>query len=289
MIYLSEFYFPNIEIETSFIMSQLRTCYDSFYPFKILSRNKLEYISFENITILCGGNGSGKSTALNIIAEKLKIKRDTLYNRSNFYEDYLNLCKSTADAILPEDSRIITSDDVFDYMLNLRAINNGIDNRREELFNQYFQDKYTVMQVKSLDDYDELKRLNRARKSTQSKYIRNTIMDNVREQSNGESAFMYFTDKIKADSIYLLDEPENSLSLDNQKKLAKFVEESARFYNCQFIIATHSPFFLALKEAKIYDLDENPVDTKHWTEVENVKLYYEFFQEHEKQFKKTRD
>mgnify|MGYP006990124335 CR=1 FL=1 len=37
-------------------------------------------------------------------------------------------------------------------------------------------------------------------------------MDNVREHSNGESAFLYFTDKIKENGLYLLDEPENSLS-----------------------------------------------------------------------------
>lgn len=28
---------------------------------------------------------------------------------------------------------------------------------------------------------------------------------------------------------------------------------------------------------KIYDLDEVPVDLKPWTELENVRIYYEFF------------
>ncbi len=34
---------------------------------------------------------------------------------------------------MPHGSRIITSDDVFDFMLNLRSINDGVDTRREEL------------------------------------------------------------------------------------------------------------------------------------------------------------
>ncbi|GKZ02749.1 hypothetical protein ANS017_19220 [Paraclostridium bifermentans] len=41
---------------------------------------------------------------------------------------------------------------------------------------------------------------------------------------------------------------------------------------------------LAMKGAKIYDLDEDPVRVKKWTELENVRNYYDFFKEHEKEF-----
>ena len=36
--------------------------------------------------------------------------------------------------------------------------------------------------------------------------------------------------------------------------------------------------------AKIYDLDDEPVDVKRWTQLENVKEYYRFFKEHEREF-----
>ena len=75
----------------------------------------------------------------------------------------------------------------------------------------------------------------------------------------------------------MLDEPENSLSPGKQQELVKFLEDSARFFGCQFVIATHSPFLLAIRGAKIYDLDEDPVDVKRWTELSNVREYYEFF------------
>ncbi|OOM61376.1 hypothetical protein CLBCK_23770 [Clostridium beijerinckii] len=110
-------------------------------------------------------------------------------------------------------------------------------------------------------------------------------MDNFREYSNGESAFIYFTEKIDENGLYILDEPENSLSPKRQMELMNFIEDSARFLRCQFIISTHSPFILAMKGAKIYDLDENPVDVKRWTELENVRTYYDFFKMHEKEFK----
>ena len=45
-----------------------------------------------------------------------------------------------------------------------------------------------------------------------------------------------------------------------------------------------NPFLLAMKGAKIYDLDENPVDVKKWTELENVLAYYDFFKKYEKNF-----
>ena len=284
MIYLSHFEFPDIEWEYSFVMSQKRTCYDTFYPFYVLSKNRLSVLDFEPVTVLYGGNGSGKTTALNVIAEKLELPRDTLYNRSNFFGDYTEECLYELKAPIPPDSRIITSDDVFDFMLGLRAINEGIDKKREDLFEEYLDAKYSHFQFKSMADYEQLKKVNYARGNSQSKFVRKNLMDNVREHSNGESAFLYFSDKIKENGLYLHDEPETSLSPKRQQELLRFLEDSARFFGCQFIIATHSPFLLSMKGAKIYDMDENPVDVKKWTELENVREYYEFFKSREKEF-----
>lgn len=284
MIYLSHFQFPDIEREYDFILNQKRTCYDTYYPFQILSKHRLVMLDFEPVTILYGGNGSGKTTALNVIAEKLNLKRDSLYNRSSFFEDYTALCSYEAEGGVPEEGRIITSDDVFDFMLNLRSLNAGIDRKRETLFDDYLDAKYSHFQMRSLDDYEHLKKVNLARSNTQSKFVRKSLMDNVREHSNGESAFLYFSEKIRENGLYLLDEPENSLSPGKQQELLKFLEDSMRFYGCQFIIATHSPFLLSMKGAKIYDLDEEIVDVKRWYELENVREYYAFFKKHEREF-----
>ncbi len=284
MVYLSIFTFPNDDMEFDLFMKIKRKCYDSFYPFKILSRHGFERIDFEPITILYGGNGSGKSTALNVIAEKIRIQRDSIYNKSNFFGDYVDMCQVQLETDIPQNSRIITSDDVFDYMLNIRYLNEGIDQKREELFDEYLELKYSHFKVRSIADYEQLKKVNAARSKTQSRYVRHSLMDNVREYSNGESAFIYFTEKIQENGLYLLDEPENSLSPKLQIELMKFIEDSARFFNCQFVISTHSPFLLAMNGAKVYDLDENPVDVKRWTELENVRMFYDFFKQHEREF-----
>ncbi|MCX4305040.1 MAG: AAA family ATPase [Acetatifactor sp.] len=284
MMYLTQFTFPTGEQEFDFFLGQKRTCYDSFYPFQILSRRKLRMLDFEPVTILYGGNGSGKTTALNVIGEALGLKRDTLYNRSNFFEEYIKRCSFETGEPVPEGSRIITSDDVFDFMLNLRSLNQGIDNRRESVFQEYLENKYDSFQMRSLADYEKLKKVVQARSKTQSRYVRANLMDNVREHSNGESAFLYFTEKIQENGLYLLDEPENSLSPERQQELLRFLEDSARFFGCQFIIATHSPFLLSMRGARIYDLDEDPVDVKRWTRLGNVRAYFDFFKKYEGEF-----
>ena len=283
MIYIESITFPNAEQEFDFFLGQKRTCYDSFYPFQILSKHQLSRLDFESVTILYGGNGCGKTTALNVIAEKLELKRDSVFNKSNFLPDYLKLCKVEVDWI-PGHSRIITSDDVFDYMLNIRNLNEGLNQKREALFEDWVENRYGSFQMKSLEDYDQLKRKVDARRKTQSKYVRQEMMDNVREYSNGESAFQYFAEKIGENGLFLLDEPENSLSPARQQEFVDFIRDSARFFGCQFIISTHSPFLLALPGAKIYDMEENPVDVKRWTELKNVRLYYDFFKRHEGEF-----
>lgn len=284
MIFLRQFIFPNEDREFAFFIDQKRTCYDTFYPFQILSRRGLEKVNFEPITIFYGGNGSGKSTALNVIAEKLRLQRDSIFNKSNFFPDYLRMCELEIVGEIPEHSRIITSDDVFDYMLNIRHLNEGIDLKREELFEEYLEAKYSKFQLSSLDDYDQLKKVVTARSKSQSWYVRSELMDNVREYSNGESAYRYFTEKIGENALYLLDEPENSLSPERQLELMQLIEDSSRFFGCQFIISTHSPFLLSLRGAKIYDLDENPPKVKRWTELKNVRIYYEFFKNHADKF-----
>ncbi len=284
MIYLSAFQFPDVEEEYNFTFRLKETCFDTIYPFQILSKHGLCRLDFEPVTILYGGNGSGKTTALNVIGEKLGLTRDTLYNRSNFFEDYTAMCQYDCEKPIPRQSRIITSDDVFDFMLNLRSLNEGINQKRSELFEEYYDLRNNRFQMQSLEDYDQLKKVVTARSNSKSKFVRKTLNDNVREHSNGESAFLYFAEKIKENALYLLDEPENSLSPAKQQELLKFLEDSARFFGCQFIIATHSPFLLSMRGAKIYDLDEEPVDVKRWTQLGNVREYYEFFKQHAREF-----
>ena len=289
MIYLKELELATEKDETEVIFGEKRTCFGTMYPFKIFTEKRLDYIEFAPVTIFYGGNGSGKTTLLNIISEKINAIRHSEYNKSAFFEKYTNLCKIYGDEI-PQNSQTLSSDDVFDYVMNMRYLNSNVDFHREELFKGYglhykrVADDESYLQLQGMDDYDRWKEVTDAISKTQSRFVKERLAKNVDMFSNGETAMRYFTEHIDKDAIYLLDEPENSLSVKFQLDLAKYISDSARYFNCQFIISTHSPILLSIDGAKIYDLDSIPVTTRGWTELENVRKYYEFFKEHEWQF-----
>ena len=287
MVYLSGFRFPDRAQEANYMAFSPRarqTCYDSYYPFGLFEGRTLPELDFLEITILYGG----KTTLLNVMADALRLYRRAEYNRTPFFDDYARLCEPRTMRPIPTGSMILTSDDVFDYMLDLRALNDGVDTRREQMFADYNDLRREKFQMHGMKDYDRLKQVSAARRYSQSQMARRTLPANVRTRSNGESALAVFSERIRENALYLLDEPENSLSPERQLELARFLHDSARFYNCQFIISTHSPFLLAMKDALVYNLEMSPAGTCPWYDVASVRLWYDFFREHEAEIKYDR-
>ena len=286
MLYLKKFELPNRDREENMLMNDSRTYIHGVYSFNIFPNKELQDISFAPITIFYGGNGSGKSTLLNVIAEKIKATRNNPFVGGERFESYLRLCQCEMTNNIPYEIKTISSDDIFDYVLNIRRINHGLYNRRSEVAKEYITGKYRS--AREITDYQEMVDAVDARRKTMSRFIRDkVIVKDIQEQSNGESALMYFASYITDNGLYILDEPENSMSASMQIKLAKFIEDSARFFNCQFIIATHSPFILGIKDAVIYDLDSKPAIIKEYANLENMRVYYDFFKLHAAEFEKN--
>ena len=293
MIYLKSFHLPSRDEDENFFFSfspkNFRTCYTTRYPFGFFRERELPHnFEFRDITIFCGDNGSGKSTILNVIAEALELGRNAPFNRSDFFSDYVGLCRYELSAPISRSSSVITSDDVFDRVLDIRRLNDGIDSKREDLLQEWVSNRYDDVDtaLHGLDDYERWKKISDARNKnmSQSQYIRKNLRRNIEERSNGESSLALFVDAIRSNALYILDEPENSLSPQNQLQLKYFIEDSVRNHGCQFIISTHSPFLLSLGGAKIYDIDSTPVSIKKWTELDCVKVYHDFFEENSFRF-----
>lgn len=269
---------------------------DNIYPCRIFSEKDLETIYFSPVTIFYGGNGSGKTTLLNLIAEKLELKRIAPFNSSELFDSYAEYCEySMCDdeegyvQRIPNGSRIISSDDIFDYMLTVRTNNEDVAENIERARDDYMDLKYGgTVKMHGMDDYEALRLQVMARSKSKSRrqFIRQVAGQEVKLNSNGETALEYFNSRLKDDTLYCLDEPENSLSPKLQLELKKIIEEKAHYCGCQFIIATHSPFILALEESftTIYDLDTIPVERRKWWELENTRTYFEFFDKHRKLF-----
>lgn len=262
---------------------------DNPYPCGLFTDKELSPIYFKKITIFYGGNGSGKSTLLNLIATKLELNRIAPYNSGELFADYADACEYELGYDdegfrnrIPNGSRIITSDDIFDYMLTVRTSNEYVAEGSEKAREDWWTLRTEHVDLSSdniIEDYEKIRAAMIAKTKSVSRrqFIRRTVGDQVKLNSNGETAFQYFEQRLKNDTLYCLDEPENSMSPKMQLELVKLLENMAHYCGNQFIIATHSPFLLALKGACIYDLDSNPVDVKKWWELENTRIYYEFF------------
>ena len=291
MIYVKRLTLPSEIAEIEFMKHEQRTCFNTFYPFKIFPDKGLKRVDFEPVTMFYGGNGSGKSTLLNVLAHKMRAVRYSEFNDAPFFDTFVGMCEVDY-AKMPRASYVLTSDDVFDYALKARSINEGIDDRRNELFDKYVSihaemtRNPDIGRLNGLDDYErwrEVREILSPRK-TQSQYIKKRVVNDIDLCSNGETAMRYFLDRIDEDAVYFLDEPENSLSIERQIELAAYVEATARATRSQFIIATHSPVFLAMHGARIYNLDDYPASVCRWTELPNVRRYFDFFMDHRHEF-----
>lgn len=236
---------------------------------------------FAPITVLYGNNGSGKSTILNIIANKLMLTGKEYATSNSFgIVDYCGKFSSECQFSygedefgnlfrrFPENSRFIKSEDILYEIKKIQQrqilsdgmeynyMKNGHSHKEAE---EYFQTREGRHQI----EYIEF---------AQEKY------------SNGETAMKFFEEYLLPDALYLLDEPEVSLSPANQVLLAEEINKLARLLSCQFIIATHSPFMLGTLDAKIYNIDKDDYSICEWYELENVRYFYDFFKKHEKKF-----
>ena len=270
MIYLS-----------SFRLSGRKMSNPNLYPYNVFRDKYIEPFIFAPITVLYGNNGSGKSTILNIIANSLEIKGKE-YATCNSYGivDYCGTFSKECSYSLgdddsgnpirriPENSCYIKSEDI---LYEIKKIQQK----------QVLSDGMEYDYVKKGVPLSELKRYMNSREGRmQEAYIQFA----QEKYSNGETSLQYFEEHLQPDALYLLDEPEVSLSPDNQVALAEEINKMTRLLGCQFIIATHSPFMLGTLNAKIYNLDTKEYDVAKWSELANVRYFYNFFKKHEKEF-----
>ena len=264
----------------TFKLSDKKISNINIYPYNIFKNKEPDVFLFENITVLYGNNGSGKSTILNIIAHKLNLKGKERNNPEilgtfQYFDDYVKDCKYELEknennrkiTSIPSNSRYIKSEEILYEIRKIQqdsilqesiesnlARKNGLNNSKQFLKTKEGRKQFTRFQF------------------AQDKY------------SNGETTMQILDTNIEPDNLYLLDEPEVSLSPQNQVQLAKKINEISRFLGVQFIIATHSPFMLGILNTKIYNLDTKNYEVQKWYELENVKFFYEFFNHNKNNF-----
>jgi predicted ATPase len=270
MIYLSSFMLSNKQVKNP-----------NIYPYNVFRGKYIEPFVFSPITVFYGNNGSGKSTLLNIIANRLQLNGKEYATSNSFgIVDYCNAFSNECSYSLGEDdfgfviknlpgnSRYIKSEDILYEIKKIQqkqVLSDGMEY-------DYVQKGMTIQEAKDFLSSKEGRKQEEYIKFAQEKY------------SNGETSMQYFEEYLQPNALYLLDEPEVSLSPSNQVLLANEINKLARLLECQFVIATHSPFMLGTLNAKIYNIDTKEYDVVKWNELENVQYFYNFFKKHEQEF-----
>jgi predicted ATPase len=260
------------------------------YPENVLSRlGRNEFSIYAPVTLIYGSNGSGKSTILNILAKKLNCEKESRVETKPVYDREENrmvllldeLAQNTrisksANVSWPKNLRLITSAEVLDYVSFKNYYNNEIYNNIKTTMKHIDKWKWKEENGEISEGAAYLKNI-----TERNKYYEMSAKDKT-VYSNGEEMLDYFFERLEDDGLYLLDEPENCLSPLYQKRLAQTILDLAQNQNCQFFIASHSPFFLSIAGAQIIDIDTFPVsDCDDWSKLKNMQPYFELFESRE--------
>ncbi|WKS97426.1 AAA family ATPase [Gallibacterium anatis] len=96
--------------------------------------------------------------------------------------------------------------------------------------------------------------------------------------SHGESMSALYTNRFHQNGIYILDEPEASLSLNNQLKFIEKIVTLSR-NGAQFIIATHSPIIMQTPESELLEVTKSGVKTVNFRDTNVYYIYREIMQD----------
>lgn len=101
----------------------------------------------------------------------------------------------------------------------------------------------------------------------------------LHEQSHGESFLAVLLNRLGPGGLYVMDEPEAALSVQNCLTCLRRIHELV-VGGSQFVIATHSPIVLAYPEATIYNCSSNELVEVDYEDAEPVQLMRAFLENH---------
>ncbi|PKK97041.1 MAG: ABC transporter ATP-binding protein [Tenericutes bacterium HGW-Tenericutes-3] len=229
---------------------------------------KEQHITFDSpITILVGENGSGKSTFLELINEKLKLYRIEM---ENTYQKELRdiLKKASKDitlkyALTKPQGFFFCAEDFTSYIHFLVREKNEALSELKRIETEY-------------KNKSDLSRSLAKGPSSKTLYEIDNLYDrDLLKSSHGEAYLSFFSSRLRKNQIYLLDEPETPLSIQNQLTLITLIHDAVKEGN-QFIIATHSPIVMSIPGAVILSLSDQGVEKIKFDEIESVLLLKQF-------------
>ena len=214
-----------------------------------------------DVVVLAGINGSGKTTILDFIYQKLKNHKFEL--QGDVYFEYKNQIIKNDKLFKFQNKLNGNVDDIEEKIIYIKAKDNNMNSLKSSI-KQYI--KYMIFD-KEVSPKETYAKVNQFLKEIfcdmdlsisfsgldkhEKIYFKNSFNQKVLidDLSTGEKEilnklFYFFIQNVK-DSLILIDEPEISLHPTWQSYIFKVYKNLATKFNNQIIIATHSPQLVA--------------------------------------------
>lgn len=230
------------------------------YPYDIPAIRFAKHIDLSNkITFIIGENGCGKSTLLESLACRLQLPH--MDGRG-----YEKKCFDAAKRLLPylelkwkierSVGFFFRAEDFGDYLNSAHRVD--VDLHKQMSLDDDIPEPI-IQQMKDSANY-------------QLHRIRQNYGQELDSFSHGEAYMHIMNEMVNQRGIYLLDEPEASLSPAKQLAFIYFLQNHLQHFNSQFIIATHSPMLMAYPDATIYEVTENGMKKTLLEETEHYSI-----------------
>ena len=232
------------------------------FPWTLPLIQNFEELDFiENISFFVGENGSGKSTILEAIAAYTQVPLAGSYR----LEDDESL--AAADALasylsIRYDEKthhgfFVRAEDFIGFSRNIKNQIRELDKEIEDTKANYIGGDLTLALGPLIGE--------------RNNFI-NRYSADMEAMSHGEGFLKFFTSRITAKGLYLIDEPEAALSPTRQLALLSLIIDKVKTTGSHFIIATHSPIIMSVPHSEVFHFDEGKITKVHYTETEHYRL-----------------
>lgn len=232
------------------------------FPWTLPLIKNFEELQFEkNISFFVGENGSGKSTILEGIAAYTEVplagshrlEDDESLAAANQLANYLSIRYEEKS----HHGFFVRAEDFIGFARNIKNEIKALDKEIQEV-----KDNFTGGDIKLT-----LGTLEGEKNAFIKRYTAN-----MEELSHGEGFLKFFTSRITAKGIYLIDEPEAALSPTRQLSLLALIMEKVKTTGAHFIIATHSPIIMSVPDSEVFYFEDGKITKKDYKETEHYQL-----------------